>query len=186
MMQIVWFKRDLRVFDNEALKKATDNGPIIPLYIFEEDLWKQSPMCKRHFTFLKQSLDDLKNDLEKLGQPLIIEKNKSIEVFKKYKEKYNLKTVWSHQETWNYWVKVRNDKLSEWFRFNNINWIEVVQNGVIRNLNSRDGWSRKWYIRMNKKLLSAPSKLNRTCYKIYKIPSFKELGVKEEKTQILS
>ena len=39
-MQIVWFKRDLRVFDNEALKKASDKGPILPLYIFEEDLWK--------------------------------------------------------------------------------------------------------------------------------------------------
>ena len=37
-MQIVWFKRDLRIFDNEAFKKACDIGPIIPLYIFEEDL----------------------------------------------------------------------------------------------------------------------------------------------------
>ena len=37
-MQIVWFKRDLRVFDNEAFKKACDKGPILPLYIFEIDL----------------------------------------------------------------------------------------------------------------------------------------------------
>ena len=37
-MQIVWFKRDLRLFDNEAFKKACDKGPILPLYIFEEDL----------------------------------------------------------------------------------------------------------------------------------------------------
>ena len=39
-MQIVWFKRDLRIHDNEAFKRACDAGPIIPLYIFEEDLWK--------------------------------------------------------------------------------------------------------------------------------------------------
>ena len=56
IMQIVWFKRDLRIFDNEAFKKACDMGPIIPLYIFEEDLWKHSPMCMKHYTFLKQSL----------------------------------------------------------------------------------------------------------------------------------
>ena len=180
-MQIVWFKRDLRIFDNEAFKKACDIGPIIPLYIFEEDLWKHSPLCMKHYTFLKQSLNDLNNDLEKLGQKLIIEKNHSIEVFKKYKKKYNITTVWSHQETWNYWVKQRNDKLSKWFGSNNIKWIEVVQNGVIRDLKSREGWARKWHIRMNKNLFSTVPKLDKTCDKIYKIPSFKELGVKEEK-----
>ncbi|MAH89043.1 MAG: hypothetical protein CMJ06_03230 [Pelagibacterales bacterium] len=180
-MQIVWFKRDLRIYDNEAFKNACDKGPIIPLYIFEEDLWKKSPLCMKHYTFLRQSLDDLNNDLEELGQKLIIEKNNSIEVFKKYKKKYNVHTVWSHQETWNYWVKKRNDKLSEWFDSNNIKWIEVVQNGVIRNLKSREGWSRKWHIRMNKDLFSAVTKLDRVCKKTYEIPSFKELGLKEEK-----
>ena len=180
-MQIVWFKRDLRVFDNEAFKKACDKGPILPLYIFEEDLWKKSPMCMKHYTFLKQSLDDLNDDLEKLGQKLIIEKNNAIAVFKEYKERYNIKTVWSHQETWNYWVKQRNNKLSEWFSSNNIRWIEVVQNGVIRNLKSREGWARKWNSRMNKKVFSSVTQLEKTSDKIYKIPAHKELGLKEEK-----
>ena len=172
-MQIVWFKRDLRVFDNEAFKKACDKGPILPLYIFEEDLWKKSPMCMKHYTFLKQSLDDLNDDLEKLGQKLIIEKNNAIAVFKEYKERYNIKTVWSHQETWNYWVKQRNNKLSEWFSSNNIRWIEVVQNGVIRNLKSREGWAKKWNIRMNKKVFSAVTQLEKTSDKMYKIPVIK-------------
>ena len=180
-MQIVWFKRDLRVFDNEAFKKACDTGPILPLYIFEEELWKNSPMCMKHYVFLKQSLDDLNNELEKLGQTLIIEKNNVIEVFKEYKEKYNINTVWSHQETWDYWVKQRNDKLSEWFSSNNIRWIEVIQNGVIRNLKSREGWAKKWNIRMNKKVYGAVTEINKTSDKIYKIPAHKELGLKEEK-----
>ena len=180
-MQIVWFKRDLRVFDNEAFKKACDKGPILPLYIFEEDLWKKSPMSMKHYKFLKQSLDDLNNDLEKLGQTLIIEKNNAIKVFKEYKEKYNIKTVWSHQETWNYWVKQRNNKLSEWFSSNNIKWIEFVQNGVIRNLKSREGWAKKWNSRMNKKVFSTVTQLKKTSDKMYKIPVHKELGLKEEK-----
>ena len=180
-MQIVWFKRDLRVFDNEAFKKACEIGPILPLYIFEKDLWKNSPMCMKHYTFLKQSLHDLNNDLEKLGQTLIIEKNNAIEVFKEYKEKYNIKTVWSHQETWNYWVKQRNNKLSEWFSSNNIKWIEFVQNGVIRNLKSREGWAKKWNSRMNKEVFSTVTQLEKTSDKMYKIPVHKELGLKEEK-----
>ena len=180
-MQIVWFKRDLRIFDNEAFKKACDKGPILPLYIFETDLWKKSPMCTKHYTFLKQSLDDLNDDLRKMGQTLIIEKNTAIEVFKEYKEKYNIKTVWSHQETWNYWVKQRNDMLSEWFSLNDIRWIEVVQNGVIRNLKSREGWAKKWNIRMNKNVFSDLTQLEKTSNRMYKIPAYKELGLKEEK-----
>ena len=180
-MQIVWFKRDLRVFDNEAFKKACGIGPILPLYIFEKDLWKNSPMSMKHYIFLKQSLDDLNNNLEKLGQTLIIEKNNVIEVFKEYKEKYNIKTVWSHQETWNHWVKQRNNKLSAWFSSNNIRWIEVVQNGVIRNLKSREGWAKKWNSRMNKKIFSDVIQLKKTSDKMYKIPAHKEFGLKEEK-----
>ena len=164
-MQIVWFKRDLRIFDNEAFKKACEQGPIIPLYIFEKDLWKQSTLSIKHYTFLVQSLNDLNKELEKLGQTLIIEKENSIEVFKKYNEKYNIKTVWSHQETWNYWVKQRNDKLSRWFKSNNIEWKEVIQNGVIRNLKSRLGWAGEWNSRMNTNLFSFVPKLNRICKK---------------------
>ena len=38
-------------------------------------------MCIKHYTFLKQSLDDLNDDLDKLGQSLIIEKNNAIRGF---------------------------------------------------------------------------------------------------------
>ena len=179
-MQIVWFKRDLRIFDNEVFKKACVQGPFIPLYIFEKALWKQCPLSNKHYTFLVQSLNDLNNELEKLGQTLIIEKENPIEVFKKYHAKYNINTVWSHQETWNLWVKQRNDKLSKWFKSNNIEWIEVAQNGVIRNLKSREGWAREWNIRMNKNLFTAMPKLTRTCEKEYNLPLHSELGLKDE------
>ncbi len=182
-MQIVWFKRDLRIFDNEVFKRACEMGPIIPLYIFEEDLWKKSKMCIKHYIFLKQSLNDLNSELDKLGQTLVVERNNAEDVFRKYKEKNDLKIVWSHQETGEYWVKQRNIKLSKWFLSNNIKWIELVQNGVIRNLKSRNGWSKKWNFRMNRPLYNSTLKLNKTSKKKYKIPSAKELGLKEEKNK---
>jgi len=42
MMQIVWFKRDLRIHDHEALNSAARAGPVIPLYIVEPELWSQA------------------------------------------------------------------------------------------------------------------------------------------------
>ena len=37
-MQIMWFKRDLRIEDNSALSEAAKRGPVLPLYILEKDL----------------------------------------------------------------------------------------------------------------------------------------------------
>jgi deoxyribodipyrimidine photo-lyase len=39
-VQVVWFKRDLRVRDHEPLTEAAKRGPVVPLYVVEPALWK--------------------------------------------------------------------------------------------------------------------------------------------------
>jgi len=36
-MQLVWFKRDLRIEDHVALVEAAARGPVLPLYILEPE-----------------------------------------------------------------------------------------------------------------------------------------------------
>lgn len=50
-MQVVWFKRDLRIEDNQALSQATYQGNVLPLYILEPDLWAQPDMSARQYRF---------------------------------------------------------------------------------------------------------------------------------------
>ena len=71
-MNIVWFKRDLRVWDHVALVKAASAGPVLPLYIVEPALWAQPDLSARHYAFLSEALDALSVSLTRLGQPLII------------------------------------------------------------------------------------------------------------------
>ena len=52
-MQIVWFKRDLRIHDQPALSAAAQSGPVYPIYILEPDLWKLPDMSYRQYLFLK-------------------------------------------------------------------------------------------------------------------------------------
>nr|WP_084625853.1 deoxyribodipyrimidine photo-lyase [Loktanella sp. S4079] len=47
-MQIVWFKRDLRVTDHKALAMAAEAGPVLPLYIVEPELWRQPDASLGH------------------------------------------------------------------------------------------------------------------------------------------
>ena len=176
-MQIVWFKRDLRIQDNAVLTTAAKLGPLIPLYILEPELWRRPDLSFRQYSFLKQSLIDLNQQLCHLGQPLIIKVGKTLDILKIYNKNYNITSIWSHEETWNNWTTNRNKSVHTWVTKNNITWNELSQNGVIRNLNNRNGWAKKWKSKMQEALFIPPKKLSKINEESDKIPLPKELGL---------
>ena len=80
MINVVWFKRDLRVHDNEALTSAAKDGPVLPLYIYEPSLWEQEEMSFTKRAFLRVSLEELNLALKELGQGLIIKKGNAVDI----------------------------------------------------------------------------------------------------------
>ena len=85
--QIVWFKRDLRVFDHKPLLEASmTNIPTLPVYIFESDYWKQPFASKRHWYFIRDCLFDLKKDISKMKAELLIFKSDPINFFELIKK----------------------------------------------------------------------------------------------------
>ena len=152
-MHIVWFKRDLRIVDHEALAMASKRGPVLPLYIFEPMLWKEPDMSRRHHRFLKACLSELNASLEAMGQKLIIKSGHAVDVLESIHKRHQIQSLWSHQETWNGWTYTRDKAVSHWCRTRNIPWHQPAQNGVIRCLSDRDGWSAKWYGRMKKPVI---------------------------------
>ena len=70
-LQIVWFKKDLRIEDHTALSAAAKAGPVLPIFIAEPDLWQQPDMSARQWAFVQECLSELGTGLAKLGQPLI-------------------------------------------------------------------------------------------------------------------
>ena len=36
--QVIWFRQDLRLYDQAAVSAAAKAGPVIALYIYDEDL----------------------------------------------------------------------------------------------------------------------------------------------------
>ena len=82
IINIVWFKRDLRVSDHLPLFSASkDSIPFIPLYILEEEYWKQKFSSFRHWSFVYDCLVELDKELSLLGQSLFIKKGHSLDVF---------------------------------------------------------------------------------------------------------
>ncbi len=80
-LQIVWFKRDLRTVDHAALAAACASGPVLCLYVVENDYWQLNSTSNRQWLFIRESLIDLDRQLKRLGGELIIVQGDVIAVF---------------------------------------------------------------------------------------------------------
>ena len=82
-VNIVWFRRDLRLSDNPALYNATQNGkPIIPLFILDESTDSAGAAFKWR---LGLSLESLSLDLRQYNSKLILRKGPPLSVLKELK-----------------------------------------------------------------------------------------------------
>jgi deoxyribodipyrimidine photo-lyase len=66
---IVLFSRDLRVHDHPALAGAAERGPVLPLFVLDERLTRQSA---NRTAFLLGALEELRSELDRRGAPLVV------------------------------------------------------------------------------------------------------------------
>ena len=147
-VQIVWFKRDLRIADHEPLARAAsaidDLGPVLPLYVIEPELWQQPDSSGRQFAFIRESLTELRRALAGLGQPLVIRQGGMIEMLDQLRAKFTITALWSHQETGNRWTFDRDIRVGDWCQEHGIPWHQPRQHGIDRGLIQSNGWAKRW------------------------------------------
>ena len=179
---ISWFKRDLRIPDNIPLLNAINSGfHIVPLFVIEPDLWRQKELSFRQYKFQLDCLDDLKNQLNKIGGSLIIKTGEVVKVFESLNKKFEIQAIYSHQETWNYWTFQRDIEIRHWTKRKQIPWIETVQNGVIRGLKNRDKWGGNWSNTMTKKVALAPYRIKSVDVLSDDIPKTEQLDLESDR-----
>jgi deoxyribodipyrimidine photo-lyase len=178
-VNIIWFKRDLRIEDHETLAQAAQHGPVFPVYILEPELWHQPDMSHRHYMFLQDCLSELSQALEKHGQKLIIKVGNAVDVLENLHTRHPIEVLWSHQETWNGWTYERDKTVKRWCKSHNIPWHGPVQNGVIRCLDDRDSWAERWYHQMKQPLIDKPLNLQAIEESTDALPSYTELRLTE-------
>ena len=160
-LQIVWFKRDLRIVDHRPLIEAAACGPLLPLFVVEPEFWRQPDASERQWMFCRESLQELRNDLLKLGQPLVVRTGDVVQVLDRARRQFGVERLWSHEETGNGWTYRRDQRVAAWARQNGIIWMEIPQFGVIRRMKSRNGWAQRWERQMAEPLVEAPPSLQR-------------------------
>jgi deoxyribodipyrimidine photo-lyase len=73
---IVWFRRDLRLSDHAALVAAAAAGPVIPVYILDDETPRHRSMGGASRWWLHHSLANLDRDLRAIGSRLILRRGR--------------------------------------------------------------------------------------------------------------
>ena len=179
MVQVVWFKRDLRTEDHRPLAEAVETGePIVCLYVVEPEYWALPDASGRQWAFVRESLVDLRRELESAGGTLIVRTGDVVALLERLHRQVGVRGLWSHEETGNGWTYDRDRRVGAWARGASVPWREVSQNGVVRPLRTRDGWAARWDRTMRRPVVAAPKAI-RTVPSIVAgtIPEASDLGL---------
>lgn len=155
-MQVVWFKRDLRVVDHRPLVQAIAAGPVCCLYIYEPDLLAGPHVDRSQLNFTNQCLTALADDLAARGGQLVTRVGSATSVLNELHHQLPITHIWSHEETGLLDSYSRDQAVAAWCRQHQVTWTELPQHGVVRRLRDRDGWSRRWATTMAAAPLPAP------------------------------
>ena len=158
-MHVVWFKRDLRIHDHSPLSSAARAGTVVPLYVFEPEVWRSPDMSARHRWWVTESVRELRDHLTRLGQPLIVREGPILDILRELQRTLGSFTLWSHEETGNAQTFERDKGVGAWCRDQGITWNQHRQFGVVRRLRSRERWSEQWEELMTAPPIATPDRL---------------------------
>ena len=148
-INVVWIKRDLRTQDHQPFRFAEDAPvPYISIYIFDKTLINHPDTSNRHLSFIRDSIDEMNRVMTSKGKRVRAFYGESLEVFQWLHTYFDIKQVFSYQES-GVAVSWKRDKiLAKYFAKQQIQWKEFQQNGVQRGIKNRENWVKNWYATM--------------------------------------
>ncbi len=178
---LLWFKRDLRIFDHPALAQAmVRGGPVIPIYVAEPGYWALPDTSGRQWDFIAECLRDLRDALSGLGQPLIVRTGDVCRVFSAIHASVPFDRIISHEETGNLWTFDRDRAVARWARDKGVIWEELPQSGVTRRLRSRDGWAAARESFVRSPMPQPPRSLSPVSLDPGPVPTARDLGLVDD------
>ena len=182
-VNVIWFKRDLRLSDNASVSDAINRGlPIICLFNLDAQRISRSDVSGIHIEWELDCLRSLTKDIDGLGGVMRFNYGNIIEALEKIHQEYTIDTIIANEETGLQWSWNRDKLVAEWCDFNRVDFVEHPSNGVIRKLKTRDDWKKHRDKRVSAELLPRPSELPAPsgCHSD-EIPTMKTLGLASRK-----
>lgn len=165
---VLWFKRDLRLRDNRALKLAIEatqaeaGARLLLLYVFEPSLLADPHYDLRHWRFVTESLADLNQQLGKLSPTptpespaelpeaaqVVVCQREVVELLADLAQQYTLRGLYAHQETGLRLTYQRDQAVAAFCQQYGMGWHQFRADGTIRKLADRRSWQPRYYATM--------------------------------------
>jgi deoxyribodipyrimidine photo-lyase len=150
VINILWFKRDLRLRDHAPLQAAlSENRPLMLLYFFEPSVIADPHYAERHWRFVWESLQDMNVNLARHKIEIRILHAEVLPTLQEIHSKFGINKIFSHEETGLKVTYDRDKAVTQFCKENNIQWLEYQNNGVFRKRRNRDNWVEDWKAFMN-------------------------------------
>jgi len=159
VLQLLWFKRDLRLHDHAPLAAAAAAGRVLPVYVHEPELLHADDHDPRHAAFVHECLRGLHDALSERGVSLLELHGTLPDVFAALCEQLPLGAIYAHEECGNGISYARDRRVRAWARQRGLPLHELPGNGVVRRLPSRDGWHAQWRQHVRAPRIAAPARI---------------------------
>lgn len=144
-MNVVWYKRDLRLADHAPLRAALALGePVLLLYLVEPALLVNAHYRRRHWHFIAQSLNDMNLQLAQYGGCVDVLEGDAPTLLHRLHQTAGIKRLLSYEETGLEVTYARDRAIAHWAHCQGIEWLEFATNGIQRGRTHRKGWNKAW------------------------------------------
>jgi deoxyribodipyrimidine photo-lyase len=155
IINIFWFRRDLRLEDNCGLFHALNSGKkVLPIFIFDNNILHKLPKDDARVTFIHQQLEKIQNQLLEIESSLSVFYGKPINIYKKLSETYVIESVFTNHDYEPYGLQ-RDAEINDLLTSKNIGF-NTYKDQVIFERNDivkKDGTPYKVYTPYSKKWL---------------------------------
>jgi deoxyribodipyrimidine photo-lyase len=180
-LQIIWFKRDLRLVDHAPLAEAARAGPVLALVVVEPDYWRLPDTSYRQYRFWSGCVADLGGAIAGQGGVLHVHIGDVIDCLETLRAAHGPFTLWSHEETGNGWTHRRDRAVRRFMAAHHMEWREFPQFGVIRGKGlNRDRWAAGWDGFMARPVAPAPARVDWVAGAAPAVPNASALGLEPD------
>ena len=96
---IWWIRRDLRLFDNQALNEAISSANyVIPVFVLDPKLFNSPNASPKRLAFLYKGLAQLDTDLQERGSKLIIRQGNPKEALSNLVKESGAKQLYAEED----------------------------------------------------------------------------------------
>lgn len=195
-LNIFWFRRDLRLYDNTALHHALNSGlPVLPVFIFDTQILSELPVNDARVNFIYDKLYEIDAQLKKMGSSVNVYKGDPLKIWEEILTEFKIEKVYFNKDYEPYALE-RDKRIRNLLKENGIE-VYTYKDQVIFEENEilkSDGkpytvftpYKNKWLEKFRDAEIFHNQIACSECFYKFKdtFPSLKEIGFKESKIKV--